>query len=182
MAFANALPKDWPGPRGSRAIAGPPLAAKGAGLLDRHEEALMRGDAVSSEFTNRGWVRYLGHTDVPVISPEEAGENLAGIALRHDLTLFAHYATDTAGHKQALAPAVTALERVDRFLAGLLEARTEELQILIVSDHGNVEDIRGGHTTNPALGLVVGQAAGLPIDGADLRHVPDFVGRLLGSR
>lgn len=182
VAFANALPRDWPGPRGSRGIAGPPLAARGAGLLDRHEEALTRGDAVSGEFTNRGWVRYLGHTDVPIISAEEAGANLARIAGAHDLTLFAHYATDTAGHEQALVPATHALQRVDRFLGGLLDARTEDLEVLIVSDHGNIEDVRVGHTQNPALGLLLGDTEGLPIDGADLRGVPDLVERLLARR
>jgi bisphosphoglycerate-independent phosphoglycerate mutase (AlkP superfamily) len=30
--------------------------------------------------------------------------------------------------------------------------------LVIASDHGNIEDLRVGHTRNPALGLVVGEA------------------------
>lgn len=179
VAFANAYPRDWPGPRGSRAIAGPPLAARGAGLLTRTEEALATGDAVSSGLTNDGWRTVLGHDDVPDIGLEDAGRTLGRIAGRHDLTLFAHYDTDTAGHAQESGRGVDALERVDRFLGGILETIGQS-SILIVSDHGNIEDVRTGHTRNPALGVLwhpeVPQA---PID--DLRAVPTLVASLLPS-
>ena len=119
VAFANAYPRWWPGPRGSRRIAAPPLAARGAGLLTRHEEALGTGDAVSSEIVNDGWRDELGYDWLPMITEEEAGANLARIADKHDLTLYAHYSTDTAGHRGDMAGGVEALERVDAFLHGL---------------------------------------------------------------
>ena len=177
VAFANAYPKTWPGPRGGRAIAGPPLAARGAGLMTRHEEALTVGDAISSEIVNTGWRRYLGHTDVPEITPGEAGANLGRIANEHDLTLFAHYSTDTAGHKKEMGPARSALERVDRFLGGVFRTVSEG-SVLIVSDHGNVEDVRAGHTRNPSLGVLWGRSSSAaPI--ADLRDVPALVAALV---
>lgn len=177
VAFANAYPRDWPGPRGGRAIAGPPLAAKGVGLLNRHEEHLATGEAVSSGLTNGGWRKFLGHDDVPEIDLEGAGRNLGSIAARHDLTLFAHYDTDTAGHAQDRAQAVAALERVDRFLGGVLETAGDQ-SILIVSDHGNIEDVRTGHTRNPALGVLWhGRVDEAPID--DLRQVPHLVTDIL---
>jgi 2,3-bisphosphoglycerate-independent phosphoglycerate mutase len=159
VAFANAYPRSWPGAVGGRRIAGPPLAARGAGVLDRHEDALRAGRAVASEIVNDGWRRHLGDDAVPLVTEEEAGRRLAAIAGESELTLYAHYATDTAGHRGGMAGAVAALERVDRFLACVLKALPRSCTLLLVSDHGNVEDVRAGHTRNPALGLAAGDGA-----------------------
>ncbi|MDX1494981.1 MAG: alkaline phosphatase family protein [Longimicrobiales bacterium] len=180
VAFANAYPRSWPGPGGSRRIAAPPLAARAAGLLTRHEEALGAGDAVSSEIVNDGWRRHLGHDWLPHVSPGEAGANLAAIARSHDLTLYAHYATDTAGHEGSMLPAVKALERVDGFLAGLLEELDDDTLLFVTSDHGNIEDVRTGHTLNPALGLARGPGAGDASDLRDIREVTPFLLERLG--
>jgi 2,3-bisphosphoglycerate-independent phosphoglycerate mutase len=136
--------------------AGPPLAAIGAGLLTRHTPELERGDAVASELTNEGWRERLGRANVPAIDAATAGRNLARIAAQHDVTLFAHYATDYAGHRQDMDAAVQALERLDTFLEGVLDESADDLLTLIVGDHGNIEDVRTGHTRNPALGIVIG--------------------------
>jgi 2,3-bisphosphoglycerate-independent phosphoglycerate mutase len=141
--------------------AGPPLAALGAGVLNRHTAALQAGDAVASEITNEGWRTTLGRTGVPIIDPATAGRNLAGIMAGHDLTLFAHYATDYAGHRGDMQGAVHALERLDAFLDGLLEQIPDDALVFVASDHGNIEDVRVGHTRNPAFGLVVGQGHAL---------------------
>lgn len=136
--------------------AGPPLAALGAGLLNRHTPDLVTGNAVASEITNEGWRERLGRTRVPVIDAVRAGRNLARIAQEHQLTLFAHYATDYAGHARDMDAAVLALERFDSFLGGLVDEAAADLLIVVVSDHGNIEDTTTGHTRNPALGLVIG--------------------------
>jgi 2,3-bisphosphoglycerate-independent phosphoglycerate mutase len=181
-AFANAYPKLWPAghprmrrrraPRAENAkadldaeggsgrrVAAPPLAARAASLLTRHEEALAAGDAISSEITNEGWRHHLGFTDLPEIGAHQAGKNLARIAAGARLTLFAHYATDTAGHRGGLEGAVGALERVDEFLGGILSDLPSDALLLIASDHGNIEDVSTGHTRNPALGVIVGPDA-----------------------
>jgi hypothetical protein len=157
--FANAYPRTWPGERSARRAAAPPLAARAAGLLVRHEDALERGDAVASEIVNDGWRLHLGHTGVPVIAPEEAGRNLARLSSRSQLTFFAHYSTDHAGHRGGMEGAVGALERVDAFMVGLLDGLSDETLLFITSDHGNIEDVRAGHTLNPALALLHGPGA-----------------------
>lgn len=180
-AFANAYPGGWPGSgRRSRFIAGPPLAAKAAGLLDRHEQALGEGRAVSSEIVNDGWRAHLGHDWLPDISPQQAGANLAAISGDTDLTLFAHYTTDDAEHSQSMDDAVVALERVDVFLEGLLEEMASDTLLLVTSDHGNIEDVRSGHTRNPALGIASGPGAEHAQEMSDLRHVTPFILRALG--
>lgn len=161
VAFANAYPEEAirlaSGARMPHFLrAAPPLAARAAGLLTRHTPALEQGDAVASEIINEAWRERLGRTSLPRISPSVAGGNLARIAAMHDLTLFAHYSTDAAGHLRSMSDGVAALELVDEFLGGLLGALPPELVTLVVSDHGNIEDVRCGHTRHPALGLVIG--------------------------
>jgi hypothetical protein len=170
VAFANAYPEELLArvPEGvpvteavtSRRLgplrAGPPLAALGAGVLTRHTDALRRGDAVASEITNHGWIERLHRTSLPRIGPRQAGVNLAGIAAGHDLTLFAYYTLDYAGHRGTWDEAVEALERLDGCLGGVLEELPSDTLLIVASDHGNIEDVRAEHTKNPALGLVVG--------------------------
>jgi phosphopentomutase len=55
--------------------------------------------------------------------------------------------------------AVAALERVDEFLGGVVDALPGEVLLVIGSDHGNIEDVTAGHTHNPALALLYGPAA-----------------------
>jgi 2,3-bisphosphoglycerate-independent phosphoglycerate mutase len=159
VAFANAYPEEvfTSKAHGRDPLrAGPPIAALGAGVLNRHTPELMRGDALASEITNEGWRRHLKRTELPVITAVQAGHNLARIANQYDLTLFAHYSTDHVGHTRDMPASVTALERVDELLRGLLESAGDELTIALASDHGNLEDIRAGHTVNPAVGIFIG--------------------------
>jgi hypothetical protein len=155
VAFANAYPAGWMESRGHRRPAAPPLLAHAAGVLNRTPDDLLAGEAVASEITHEGWRRYLG-PHLPRIRPREAGRRLGRIAASFDLTLFAHYSTDTAGHRGGMEGAVVALERVDAFLGGVLATLPAHTSLWVVSDHGNVEDVRGGHTLNPAMGLLLG--------------------------
>ena len=178
-AFANAYPSQYHHLAWSKRPAGPPLAAEGAGLLVRHEDHLATGDAVSSEMVNSAWRERLGFHHVPEISLEDAGRNLARIANDVDLTLFAHYATDTAGHERRMDPAVAALERVDRFLGGLRTELDPETLLIIASDHGNIEEITQGHTRNPILVILAGPGARELGQGST--SITDVAGLILGA-
>ena len=182
VVFANAYPEGYPGTSDSRRVAAPALAARSAGLLTRDHRALARREAVASEIVNDGWRKVLGHFGVPRVSPWEAGQVLGRMAGEADLTFFAHFTTDLAGHRGGMVGGVEALERVDEFLGGVLERLPGDAELLVVSDHGNLEDVRGGHTRNPALGLRVGSgSADDPPDPFDLTDVRGVVARLLGS-
>ena len=184
-AFANAYPEELfaataaAGRAPPFLRAGPPLAALGANLLVRHTEALRQGSAVASEIVNTGWRDHLKRSGLPEITAQQAGVNLARIVAAHDLTLFAHYSTDTAGHERDLAAAVRALERVDELLEGLLPALPADAVLVIASDHGNIEDITQGHTANPALGIVAGADHGR--HAAGLRALTDVAPMILGA-
>ncbi len=169
----NARLRRLPGPL----RAGPPLAALAAGLLTRHTDALRNGDAVASEIDNEGWRERLGRRDLPVVTPQQAGATLARITAGHDMTLFAHYSLDYIGHRGGFDEAVAALERVDAFLGGLVEALPPDALLVVAADHGNIEDVRTEHTRNPALGLVAG--LGRERAAARLRSLTDVAGILL---
>ena len=193
VAFANAYPEELfaddqadrrtrdrtRGPVVDPLRAGPPIVALGAGVLNRHTTHLMRGDAVASEITNDGWRKHLHRTDLPVIRPAEAGRNLSRIAAQHDLTLFAHYSTDYVGHRGHMWEAVEALQKVDEFLSGVIAGMENDLTVIVASDHGNIEDIRIGHTLNPAFGLVFG--ADYERIGAGLTSLVDVAPRILST-
>lgn len=156
VQFANAYPEGYPEGVASRRVAAAALAAHMAGILTAGPDDLVRGRAVASEILNEGWRRFTGDSSIPPIEADEAGRTLARLADGADLTFFAHYSTDTAGHRGGMTGALRALERVDSFLRGLLDALDPRGLVLVASDHGNIEDVRGGHTRNPALGLAVG--------------------------
>lgn len=181
-AFANAYPSQYIHLASTRRPAGPALAAHGARLLHRTEDDLAAGRAVSSEIINTAWRTRLGLTHVPDIRPVDAGRNLAAITETADFTLFAHYATDTAGHERNMDAATSALQRVDAFLSGLLPALPSHTLLILASDHGNIEDVTKGHTRNPVLGILKGPgaerlAAGMEsitdVPGVILRHLQE---------
>lgn len=177
VAFANAYPVALieADPRIFRRPAAPPLAARSADALVRDVPQLAVGDAVASSITNDRWRERMA--EVPPVSAEQAGRNLAAIARRAEVTLFAHYDTDHAGHRGGMEGAVAALERVDAFLGGLADALSPDTLLVISSDHGNVEDVRGGHTRNPVPVLALG--AGREALAARVRGIGDVTPAIL---
>jgi hypothetical protein len=176
-SFANAYPRKYHELAWSKRPAGPPLAAHGAGVLTRSEVELSTGQAVSSEIVNTTWRTSLGYSEIPEITEEEAGRNLARISRQTSLTLFAHYRTDTAGHERSLEAGVAALERLDTFLGGLLPELSPHTLLLLASDHGNIEDITAGHTTNPTLNILMGPGA--EAMAGDLSGITDLASAVL---
>jgi len=178
VTFANAYPEGFGQGRRDRRLAAAPFAARETGLMTRHAAELTRGNAVASEITNTGWRQHLGHTDVPEISPAMAGDNLARITEQADLTFFAHYSTDQAGHRGAMNGAVESLEKVDAFLGGVLNALAADTTVVVASDHGNIEDVTTGHTRNPVLGMILSGGPGLA--GPPPKSILDIPDTLLG--
>jgi 2,3-bisphosphoglycerate-independent phosphoglycerate mutase len=178
-AFANAYPlaAGEADPRIFRRPAAPPLAALGAGVLDRGLPELLAGRAVASSITNEHWSRPRPG-EVPAVTAEDAGRTLARIATTADVTLFAHYDTDHVGHAAELASAIAALEKVDAFVGALADALPDDVLLVIASDHGNLEDVRGGHTTNPVPVIAVGPGAEALASG--IRALTDVAPGILG--
>jgi hypothetical protein len=178
VAFANAYPIALidADPRIFRRPAAPPLAAISAGALTRDVPQLVAGDAVASSITNDRWRQRTA--EVPSVTAEQAGRNLAAIAAGAELTLYAHYDTDHEGHRGGMDGSVAALERVDAFLGGLAAALAPGTLLVISSDHGNVEDVREGHTLNPVPVIALGP--GREVLARRIRTITDVAPAILG--
>jgi 2,3-bisphosphoglycerate-independent phosphoglycerate mutase len=147
--------------RGKRMLSTNQLAMHMAGVTLPDMTALLRGHAMSADFTGEGWRTQLGYEDTPVMSPFQAGQMLGRLASRYDLTFFDHWVTDYLGHRGTLQQAITLLKVIDDVLAGLL-SEWEDTQglIILTSDHGNLEDLsHRRHTRNPVPTLIIGEAS-----------------------
>ncbi len=143
---------------GRRIYSSIPLAVTKAGLPLFAADDLLAGRAISADFTAQGWRERLGHPDIPVLSPPEAGSRLSAIAKNYDFAFFEYWLSDYAGHGQDMEDAARLLENFDAVLGGLLETwDDDEGLILLTSDHGNLEDLSTRrHTANPVPLLLVG--------------------------
>jgi len=158
VAFANAYPDRFLNrlTRGTERLSANTRGALSAGLKLRDADDLRRGRAVSALLTNRYW-RQWGY-DVPLLSAQEAGAQLAALGSDHRLTYFELWYTDIVGHKQDAAQAEALLDMLDDFFAGLVGAMDARKTLLLVfSDHGNLDDLSTRkHTFAPALCLALG--------------------------
>jgi hypothetical protein len=137
-----------------------PLAFDLAGIPLATESDLDRGEALSADFTGRGWRTRLGRSQTSLLTPEEAGRRMAELALRRGFTVFDHWLSDYAGHYGDMRGAVRLLDVLDRAIGGIAEiARETNLTVLFSSDHGNMEDLsEKGHTRNAVPLLILGSA------------------------
>jgi hypothetical protein len=171
---------------GRRLYSSIPLAVTSAGIRLFDKEDLFAGRALSADFSGAGWVSMLGFPDAPILSPSRAGRLLGDLTGSYDFSLFEYWSTDYAGHKQDMRWAVEQLQTFDAVLQGLLATATDDLLILITSDHGNMEDLSTRrHTSAPVPALIIGPlgtrrrfAEGL----TDLTGIAPAIRRLLLSQ
>ncbi len=143
---------------GKRLYSAVPLAATAAGLPLMTADDLRTGRAVSPGFTGQGWRDFLGYDDIPLLTLEEAGQQIARIARTYTFSFFEHWPSDRLGHRGTLPEAVTHLEMVDQVIGGLVAAWDDPAGLLIItSDHGNIEEKNHRqHTRNPVPTILVG--------------------------
>jgi len=157
--FANTFPRQFfeYTKSGTRRLTVTSMAAMMAGVPLLDAEALRRNEGVSADLTRERWPE-LGYPDIAIVTPAISGSHLAELCRRHDFVLFEYWLTDHAGHKQDMAWAVDVLERFDAFLGGVVDSIDHSRStILIVSDHGNIEDLSTKtHTRNPVPLVVTG--------------------------
>lgn len=149
------LPGPLPSSRRIGASAGP-LAFAAAGVPIRTFDDVRRGKGLTHDIDGRLAARRF--KDLPQRSPEEAAAVFWGLS--RDFTHFEHYLADEAGHHRDEVLAKAALSTFDAFARAVIAARPPDAQVLITSDHGNVEDLSTrSHTRNPVPLLAFGPAA-----------------------
>jgi hypothetical protein len=136
-------------------------AALHADLELRGVKHMRNGTAVGWDITQVLLRARLGTDEIPSITPEAAGARLASLARMYDLVAFETYLPDLAGHERIGMSVVEALAMVDGMIAGVVDQRSADDTLILVSDHGNSEDLTTRvHTRNPVPLIVSGPAAG----------------------
>jgi hypothetical protein len=149
--YANAFPQRYfdyltKHPSRTSAITSAWLAA-GFRLHDHGD--VMQGKALPADITGEGWNR-MGFAAVPEHPPDDRGAFLVHLLERHRLVFFEYFMTDHAGHSQSPDEALRILRLLDGFFGGILDALTAESLLVVISDHGNLEDLSvKTHTRNP---------------------------------
>jgi 2,3-bisphosphoglycerate-independent phosphoglycerate mutase len=112
---------------------------------------ITNGRALYHDYTNEV-LRRLGFK-IPKYSAENAAEILISESKCFDLVLYEFFLTDMAGHTRDMTRAVNVLQQVENLLIALIRKINRDQTILIlISDHGNIEDLRTkSHTKNAAL-------------------------------
>jgi len=174
---------------GKRLLSSVPLAATSAGLSLMGADDLRAGRAVSPGFTGQGWHDYLGYSDIPILTFEEAGRQIVQVARQYDFSFFEHWPSDRSGHRGSLDQAVQHLEMIDQVFGGLLGSWDDASDLLIItSDHGNIEEKdHRQHSRNPVPTILVGhdhaRLSKKIRDLADIASVVrDFLGLPTGSQ
>ncbi len=99
--------------------------------------------------------------EAPLFTPSQSGEILAQSSTQNDFVLFEFFLTDFIGHAQDMNRAKSELNKLEEFLISFLsEMNLLETTVLLISDHGNFEDLSTkSHTLNPAIFLTWGKYA-----------------------
>lgn len=142
-----------------RWVAATTVAVEAAEMSFKRLDDLRAGRSLFHDFTNKS-LRDSGDVTIPLRTPEEAAEILAGVASAHRFTLYEYFITDRMGHLQDLEGALEVLSSLARFVRAVL-ARVDltRTTVLLTSDHGNVEDLsKRNHTLNPVPTLAWGAA------------------------
>lgn len=142
----------------------------------RGRTEMERNEAVCQDLTREG-LRERGY-EGPLVTPEESARHLLAIARGHHLTLFEYFQTDRAGHRCDLNQALSVLGCLNAFLEEMLRLRPGFLNLVLTSDHGNIEDLaHAGHTMNPVPFAMVGPDADALK--AQVRSITDITPALL---
>lgn len=160
------------------------LAARAADVRARSEHDARRGAAVAADlgFDAAGarpgaWRPGATRAAAPLDAWARA---LAGLARDHALTYLDVWVTDRVGHRADLALATALVEHLDAALDALLAA-LDGTTLVVVSDHGNLEDARGPRHTRAAVPLVAHGPAAAAFRGVvDLRGVRPALRRAWG--
>jgi hypothetical protein len=123
---------------------------RAAGLPFSTITDIKSGKAIYHDYTNQA-LRKL-HFDLPEYSARKAAHIIENESKYYDLLLYEYFETDRAGHERDLDKAVTQIHKIENLITELLNiVNPAKTSLIVVSDHGNIEDLRTkSHTRNPA--------------------------------
>lgn len=133
------------------------VAVEAAGLRFNKISDLLGKKSLYHDFTNRFLIER--GFDVPLFSPIEAAEILAGLTNKNQFVLYEHFITDKIGHDQDFEKARTHLPELAEFIRETLNRiDLENTTFILTSDHGNIEDLSvRNHTLNDVPTIIWGR-------------------------
>ena len=133
---------------------------------------------------NNQWLNEKG-LNLPLFSPEKAGEILSNALMQRDFILYEYFQTDVFGHRESFQRQVQLISDLDRLLAELFRRLDPTKHtMLLTSDHGNIEDSSNrSHTLNPVPLITWGKhSEQLRCAINDLTQVTPAIVNLMGSQ
>jgi 2,3-bisphosphoglycerate-independent phosphoglycerate mutase len=114
-------------------------------------QQIINKQALYHDYTNEE-VKLKGF-DLPLFSAQQAADILVQESHKYDLLLYEYFMTDFAGHSKDLARAIKEIRKVEDLIIALVKTIDfSDTSLIVVSDHGNIEDMRvKSHTSNPAF-------------------------------
>lgn len=159
VSFINAYPKQFFQyiNSGRRRLSVTTLSCLLSGIKLNKIEELRRGKALAADIDNIHFVQKMKYK-LPVLKPEKAAKRLLKIASKNHLSVFEIFHTDHLGHGRSLEYLEHSIKVLDGFLLNTIKGLTENMTLIVCSDHGNFEDLSiKMHTLNPALGMAFGK-------------------------
>jgi len=130
-----------------------------AGIPYHNLDDLVLGRAVSHDLTNQ-FMNEFGFI-VPVRAPAQSGHILGEMIERHEFVFFEYILTDMVGHSGDFNRAEVILAQIVEMLDALFgEVDLRRHTVILVSDHGNFEDLSTNtHTRNNVPTIAWGPGA-----------------------
>jgi predicted AlkP superfamily pyrophosphatase or phosphodiesterase len=127
---------------------------KYAGLPFSDFSQIKNHKALYHEYTNENLIS-LGF-DLPIFSARQAAEILISESRSYDVILYEFFMTDFAGHRQDMKQAIKQIHSIEILIMDVIRNnKFFDTTVLVVSDHGNIEDLRKkSHTNNPAYSAI----------------------------
>ncbi len=124
---------------------------KYAGLSFADFSQIMNKRALYHDYSNKELISK--GFDLPSFSADQAAEIITGESQLFDVVLYEYFMTDFAGHARDMKQAMKEIHKVENLvLATINKTNFDNTSLMVVSDHGNIEDLRTkSHTNNPAF-------------------------------
>lgn len=121
------------------------------------ENDLSKGRALYQDYSNQTLVDR--GADLPIVSPEEAGNIIFNGSRKADFLLYEYFQTDIYAHRRSMEECLTLIRNLDILLKTLLsKLNPSEDTLILTSDHGNLEDLsRRDHSLNPVPLIIWGK-------------------------
>lgn len=140
-------------------------------------EDMKKKRSLYQDYSNQSLIKH--GLDLPVYSPEEAGEIIGSVSKNYDLILYEYFQTDIYAHRKSLEQKLELIKNLDLLILRLISQLNEQTDtLLIVSDHGNLEDASAkNHTLNQVPLILWGKGQKELING--INNISDITPSIL---